>query len=67
MPDARPAGRRPAEPAPAGGGKRRSLCRAAGRPAPRENLPRRETMQKLTAATVFAELQGKEIALIGLG
>ena len=24
-------------------------------------------MQKLTAATVFAELQGKEIALIGLG
>ena len=23
-------------------------------------------MQKLTAATVFAELQGKEIALIGL-
>ena len=40
---------------------------SAGRPAPRENLPRRETMQKLTAATVFAELQGKEIALIGLG
>ena len=24
-------------------------------------------MQKLTAATVFTELQGKEIALIGLG
>ena len=35
--------------------------------APWENLPRRETMQKLTTATVFAELQGKEIALIGLG
>ena len=49
-------GRQKAEPLP--GGRK---ARAPG------NLPRRETMQKLTAATVFAELQGKEIALIGLG
>lgn len=67
MPDARLAGRRARRTGPRRGRQKAEPLPAAGRPAPRENLPRRETMQKLTAATVFAELQGKEIALIGLG